>query len=110
VYVADRGGQVFRIADGQVTPMISGIRTGNPAGATMTTDESVLLVSALAPDQDSARVLVIELGSGAAGIITKVIENNSGSGGVHRANDVNFFAWADSSRSPRGGGVYGLHP
>jgi hypothetical protein len=63
-------------------------------------------VSALAPDKESARVLVIDLRTGEQGIITKVIEANTGSGGVHRAHDVNFFAWADSSSGatrPRGG-------
>ena len=128
VYVADQMasgnglGSVFQIENGTVTTIADQFRTGNPVGATLTLDESVLLVSAMAPDRDSAQVLVIELASGQQGIINKVIEANSGSGGVHRAHNVNVFAWADSTGgNPRrggnnnrgsgeSGGVYALEP
>lgn len=124
VYVADAAasgnglGSVFRIRDGVVETIADHFRAGAPVGATLTLDESLLLVSALDPDRDSAQVLLIELASGQKGVITTVISANSGSGGVHRAHNANFFAWADSTvRRPRGqdsqqgresAGVYGL--
>jgi hypothetical protein len=119
LYVADRLasgnglGSVFRLRAGRVEPLVERVRTGTPlAGATLTLDESVLLVSALASERDSAQVLVIELASGKQGLITKVIEANTGSGGVHRAQQRNLFAWADSRvrGQGQGGGVYALIP
>lgn len=119
LYVADRRasggelGSVFRISGANVEVIARDVRTGKPVvGAALTLDESALLVSALAPDRDSAQVLLIELGTLKQGIINKVIEANTGSGGVHRAHNRNFFAWADST-VPGGrlrGGVYALTP
>jgi DNA-binding beta-propeller fold protein YncE len=107
VYVVDRlaggGGlaAVFRIAGGEITTVATGLRTGERvAGAALTGDEQVLLVSAMAPDRPSAQVLGIVLGSGDKFVVTKEVEQHPGSGGVHRAAGSNTFVWADS-----GGGV-----
>jgi DNA-binding beta-propeller fold protein YncE len=111
VYVVDAAasgnglGSVFRIRDGVVESIADYFRAGAPAGATLTLDESVLLVSALDTNRDSAQVLLIELASGQKGVITTVISANSGSGGVHRAHNSNFFAWADAPAPGRRPGV-----
>lgn len=107
-------GSVFRMAVGGVLEQIAGpVRTGLPVvGAALTLDEQALLVSALAPDRDSAQVLLIELGTLKQGIVNKGIAANTGSGGVHRAHNRNFFAWADTTLPGMGrkGGVYALTP
>jgi hypothetical protein len=107
-------GSVFRIDGTAVETIASNFRTGKPVvGAALTLDESALLVSALAADRDSAQVLLIELASLQKGIVNKVIEANQGSGGLHRAHNRNFVAWADSPAGPgrqRSGGVYALTP
>lgn len=120
LFVADRrasggeSGGVFRISGGKVELIARDVRTGTPVvGATLTLDDSALLVSALAPDRDSAQVRLIELGTLNQAIVNKVIEANTGSGGVHRAHNRNFFAWADSTLPGPGrhrGGVYALTP
>ena len=125
VYVADRLasgndlGSVFRITGATVESIASNVRLGKPVvGATLTLDESTLLVSALAADRDSAQVLLIAVPGLEKGIVNKVIEANTGSGGVHRAHNRNVFAWADSTVGlgrQRGGGasqggVYALAP
>lgn len=121
VLVADRAaagagkGSVFRIRAGGKAEQIAGpVRTGTPVvGAALTLEESALLVSALAPDRDSAQVLLVETGSLKQGIVNKAIEANTGSGGVHRAHNRNVFAWADSTLpgpGRKGGGVYLLTP
>jgi len=118
LYVADRAaggnglGAVFRVQNGTVEKIADHFRAGTPVvGATLTMDDSLLLVSALAQDRDSAQVLVIDLASAQQGLITKVIEANTGAGGIHRAARQNIFAWADStSGKQRSGGVYAIRP
>jgi DNA-binding beta-propeller fold protein YncE len=118
LYVADRQaggngmGGVFRVAGGKVELIAGSFRPGGPVvGAALTQDEKALLVSALDTARDSAQVLLIELGSLKQAIVNKVIEANTGSGGIHRAYEGGVFAWADSGspRSPKGG-VYAIRP
>ena len=120
LYVADRLaagdglGSIFRIADGTIDTLAERVRLGNPVGLALTTDDALLLASALNPATGRAQVLLIDLASGQQAIINRVIEANSGSGGVHRAANTNVFAWADF-RGGRGGqgnegGVYVINP
>lgn len=112
LYVVDRAaagdglGSVFRIQDGAATTIADRVRTGQFPGTALTLDDSALLVSVLALHQDSAQVLVTVLGSGDQVIVNKVIAANQGAGGLHRAQNQNIFAWADSTNGPRGGHVY----
>lgn len=126
IYVVDilAGGNglaaVFQLDGSELTTIADDFRTGaDVAGATLLLDDSALLVSALARDEDSAQVLVITLPALDKMIVNKVIGMNQGSGGVHRAQNANYFAWADVTRgkkpggeqqSQNGGGVYGLQP
>lgn len=104
-YVIDRlaGGNglaaVFRLgADGALEQIADGFRTGDRvAGIALTSNDGVLLVSALAPDHAAAQVLGIVLASGDKFVVTKEVELHPGSGGVHRAHNSDTFAWADSS-------------
>jgi hypothetical protein len=127
VYVVDMAaagndlGAVFRIQNGAAEKLADQIRTSNwIAGAALTLDESILLVSNLHAEKGTAQVLAINLSTGDLGLINKGIANNTGAGGVHRAHRVNQFSWADltpiqpirprppylSSAPADGGGVY----
>jgi len=131
VYVVDLAasgnnlGTVYRIQNGKAEKLADQIRTsGSIAGAALTLDESALLVSNLQAEKGTAQVLVVNLSTGALGLINKGIASNTGAGGVHRAHRVNRFSWADCTcpRPPRlpvsgsvsggtssnGGGVYYL--
>jgi DNA-binding beta-propeller fold protein YncE len=104
VYVVDHdaSGQdsasVFRIKGGQVETIANHFRAGHLAGAALTQDNGALLVSALNAPADAAQVLLIKLASLEKGIVDKVISANLGSGGVHRAHNLNIFSWADYQR------------
>lgn len=115
VYVADRNGSgegwgsVFRIIDGKVEQIADYFRTGPVVGATLTLDQSLLLVSALDAGYDSAQVLAINLATGDKLAINKGIARNFGSGGVHRAHNRNIFAWADAPNPGRGRGCCAVY-
>jgi DNA-binding beta-propeller fold protein YncE len=131
VYVVDMDasgndlGAVYRIQKGTAEKLADQIRTsGWIAGAALTLDESILLVSNLHTEKGTAQVLAVNVSTGKLGLINKGIASNTGAGGVHRAHRVNQFSWADctcprpprlpiSSSSPsqasaNGGGVYSL--
>jgi DNA-binding beta-propeller fold protein YncE len=129
VYVMDLAasgndlGAVYRVQNGKAETLVDQIRTsGRIAGAALTLDESILLVSNLHKEQGTAQVLAVTLSTGAVSVINKGIATNTGAGGVHRAHRVNRFSWADitptlpirprppflSSAPSDGGGVYVL--
>jgi hypothetical protein len=62
--------------------LVDQIRTnGRIAGAALTLDESILLVSNLHKEQGTAQVLAVTLSTGAVGVINKGIATNTGAGG-----------------------------
>jgi DNA-binding beta-propeller fold protein YncE len=109
IYVADRLGggyglaTVFEIDGDRIDKIVGGFRAGDAViGATLLMDESALLISALAPDKDSAQVLVITLPGLKKFIVNKTIGDNTGSGGLHRAHNANVFAWSGTPLSRNG--------
>lgn len=100
-------GAVLRINDGQAIVMQSNVRTGGQlAGLTLTLDGSLLLVSSLHETDGTAQVLVLDLAAQQSSVINDVISANTGAGGLHRAHDVDVFAWADLTSGDLGGTVY----
>lgn len=102
-YVTDQGsgpgeGQVFRVSGGTVTPVLSHLRLGSPAGVTLANNDATLLVSSIDPATSSDQVLFLDLATGKTAVATKVIgANKNSSGGLHRARSAAVAAWADSS-------------
>jgi DNA-binding beta-propeller fold protein YncE len=92
IYLSDRAaaggsdGSVFKVDGSKVTVIVAKLRTGNPAGISLTQDESTLLVSALQLNSPSDQVLLIDLGTGQIGSITEVIAQNQNAGGLHSAH------------------------
>lgn len=101
-YVTDRGavpgrGSVFRIDAGAVTPVVSGVRLGAPAGVTLIDDDATLLVSSNDARTLADQLLFVDLATGTQAAATKVIGANiDSSGGLHRAADAKVLAWADT--------------
>lgn len=117
IYVADRAasgnglGTLFQIRNGVAEAIASNIRVGDPiSGLTLLQDQSLLLASTLHPDNGTAQVIMVNLGSMELALFNKVIGTNSGAAGLHRAHNGNFFAWADFRKNPGEGGVYYLKP
>jgi sugar lactone lactonase YvrE len=120
VYVVDKAagaggsGAVFRMQNGEISLIAEGFQTDVLiAGIALTEDGGALLISSLTADRSRAQVLVIVLASGDKLIVNKVIGENQGAGGLHKAHAANVFAWADSQAPIRNGSccrVYNVQP
>lgn len=84
------------------TLLLEGYIPGDTPGIALTADGGTLLISSLSASGTS-QVVLLTLASGETTVFDDVIRENSRSGGVHRARDVDVFAWADLN-SP--GSVY----
>ena len=106
-YVTDQGsgkgkGEVLKVSDGKVTPVLSDLRLGTPAGVTTVNDDATLLVSSIDAATLSDQVLFLDLASGKTAAATKVIgANKDSAGGLHRAHAAPVLAWADVQRPGR---------
>jgi hypothetical protein len=110
VFVADTSDSsqtavVYQISNGAVTPLLTGLRVGYPAGISITTDQSILMISAL--DKDTAHDVAIKytLKDGTIENFTSGIDQFEESAGLHRAKNVESYVWADSLAN-NGGTVY----
>jgi sugar lactone lactonase YvrE len=110
VFVADNAGgsaRVLRIRDQKVSVFVSEIGLGFPAGVALTSDDQTLLVSGLDPQTKHDVVYAVNLASRKVGQVKQGISGFSESAGLHRAHDVNVFAWADGQAN-RWGTVYSV--
>jgi DNA-binding beta-propeller fold protein YncE len=113
IYVADRSaggsgnGQVFEVTPLKVIPIVTKVKTGNPAGITLSQDGLYLMVSAFQADTQNDQVLVVNLADKRMTSVTSVVGENHNAGGVHRipAGKQNIFAWADLTAGSGGGGL-----
>ena len=81
------------------------VRMGNPAGITLTFDESLLLVSTLEPNARTSQVLVINTTTRDQGIVNKIVGVNTASGGLHRAHNNNVMVWCGVTAGSGGQGI-----
>ena len=110
VFVADNAGgsaRVLRVRDEKVSVLVSEIGLGFPAGIALTSDDRTLLVSGLDPQTKHDVVYAVNLASRKVGQVKQGISGFSESAGLHRAHDVNVFAWADGQAN-RWGTVYSV--
>lgn len=118
LYIADQGalgngfGTLFRYKPHSDLSRLSHrerlvdyVRMGNPAGITLTFDESLLLISSLDTTNRTSQVLVVNTTTKAQGIVNKVIGVNHASGGLHRAHNNNVMAWAGVTAGSNGDGI-----
>ena len=106
----DGESQILALDGDKLEPLADGIRLGYPAGIALTKDEKYLLVSGLQPQINSAVVYRIELATKEVSEFSSGIAENSESAGVHRAHNVDRYAWANSDEPDAdgngGGTVY----
>lgn len=110
VFVSDRAnsetgvGAVLRIEGGAVTSLVNNVRLGDPAGITLSPDESVLGVSSLHTTAGTCQVLLVNVANGMTSTFSDVISANRAAGGVHRAHGGTStdLAWADLGGGLRG--------
>lgn len=100
VYVSDHqtgnaSGKIFKITGTTVSTLIDQAYLGNPAGITLSPDESILLASAFQSDRMHDQVLLISLSDGRTGAVTKGVgENMKDSGGLHASpGKKNILSW-----------------
>jgi sugar lactone lactonase YvrE len=117
-YVIDTGsaingqalGSVVKVTpDGKTEIILEGLSLGHPAGIALVNDDSALLVSGLDPAQGTDRVYRVELGDRSVRQLSEKIGDFYESAGLHRARNVDVFAWADSHANGTGT-VYVLKP
>lgn len=101
IYVVDTVGSgntstLYVISGDVPSELVSGLRVGYPAGIALTLDESFLLVSGLDATLNSARVFRIDLDTLDIEALSEGIDQNSESAGVHRAHNVDTYAWANA--------------
>jgi sugar lactone lactonase YvrE len=103
VYVSDRGavpgqGQIFRVADGKTTPILTGVHLGSPGGVGLVHGDATLLVSTVDATTSADQLTFVDLATGRTGLATKGIGGNSDtSGGLHPAFNAPVVAWADTA-------------
>lgn len=81
------------------------VRMGNPAGITLTFDESLLLVSTLETSARTSQVLVINTTTHDQGLVNKIVGVNTASGGLHRAHNNNVMVWCGVTAGTGGQGI-----
>jgi sugar lactone lactonase YvrE len=105
VYVADHAGanaRVLRVRKDKVSVHVSDIALGFPAGVALTSDDKTLLVSGLDVVTKHDVVYAVNIGNGRLSRFTDGIDKFSESAGLHRAHNVDVFAWADSQANGAG--------
>lgn len=107
VFVIDAQGSdelasVVRIAEGEVSTVLPNIGVGFPAGIALVQNESALLISGLHPTNRTDLVYRVELDPFAVSEISAGIDGFSEPAGIHRAHDVDVYAWADAEANDTG--------
>jgi DNA-binding beta-propeller fold protein YncE len=103
IFIADQGrGEIFSLQNGVLSSVISGINTGSPAGIELSFDEKTLLISAEDATDNHSEVVLVNLQDQSSSLFDDVIKVNSASGGLHRAQNANVFAWCGVSAGTSG--------
>jgi DNA-binding beta-propeller fold protein YncE len=100
---------VYLVKGGTAEEFLGSLDVGYPLGLALSHDESTLFVSALSPETQTDLVLVVDIASkeiseytGDASDPAKDFSQFEESAGLHRAKDVDVFAWADSKAGTNG--------
>jgi len=116
VYVVDSGNvssaqslaSVIKISpEGKTEILIDGLSVGHPAGVALSNNEQTLLVSGFSNEKGTDVVFTVNLASKEVGEFTDKIADFTESAGLHRARNVDVFAWADS-HAQKTGTVYAV--
>lgn len=109
IYVVDtdgsgtRLGNVILVKAGAASEFVSNLQVGYPAGIALMKNDSTILVSGLDPTAQSDVVHQVEVATKAVTTNTfGTINAYAEAAGLHRAHNVDVFAWADSKATPGG--------
>jgi DNA-binding beta-propeller fold protein YncE len=118
VYVADSSGEngatLYKIDNGFVSEVASGMRFGHPAGIALVPSETAVLISGLDVRTGKSTVYKVEIATGMVASFNSGIAENSDSAGLHRARKASVYAWANAAGGSQretlspGGTVYVL--
>jgi len=118
-YVVDTGSEgaegvalasVVKVSrDGKIEVVADGLTVGHPAGIALVHDESAVLVSGFDGAEGTDRVFRVDLADRKVRRFGGPIAGFADSAGLHRARQVDVFAWADSQANGTGT-VYVLRP
>ncbi|HEX4621137.1 MAG TPA: hypothetical protein VH208_06185 [Myxococcaceae bacterium] len=93
---------VLQVSHGQVSALAQDLRVGYPGGIALSQDESAVLVSGLDPILRTDVVLRIAVAGGATTSLSHGIDTFQESAGLHRAQNAEVYAWADSAANNTG--------
>jgi sugar lactone lactonase YvrE len=102
---SDSSAQVVLVHAGAASVFYTGLSVGFPAGVSLPTDESAVLVSGIDPATGYAIVYAIDIATKNVATFQKGIEGNLNSAGLHRARNANIFSWADSTAGDSAQGI-----
>jgi hypothetical protein len=100
---------VVGASGGDAKVLVDRIGVGFPAGITLTHDESKLVVSGLDPETRTDLVYFVELSTEKLSALTETVSAFHEAAGLHRAQDTDVFAWADT-RANDTGTVFVIRP
>lgn len=101
-YASDRRGRVWRASpNSPPEQVLSNVGLGDPAGVALTADESTLLVSSVSTSGTSQLVL-LDTADLSITLVSDGIGANTESGGIHRAESGDTFAWVGIATSGEG--------
>lgn len=112
IYVANTSalgglGSIVRVKNGAGEVFVGDLRVGYPFGIALTADGSTLLVSGLSPETLTDVIWLIDTTSKEVTAASKGIDEYVEAAGMHRAKNVDVFAWADgrAQGSAKGSGT-----
>jgi hypothetical protein len=111
IFVADtqEGGGTGRVfivdANGTPSMLVENLTVGYPMGLALTADDSTLFVSGINPDDSTSQIVIVDVASGTTTVFGDVVGANDDSAGLHRAKDLDVFAWAGISGGAMGTGT-----
>jgi hypothetical protein len=100
---------IFRIEDGFVSPLVTGLHTGYPCGLALTRDDAALLVLARNAARGADEVIRIEVATLARSTLGAVTPGHDEPAGLHRAKSADVFALVDHE-AQEDGAVFLLAP
>ena len=108
LYVSDtdgsgnRLGAIVQVSNGTATSFVTNVGVGYPAGISITKDDSTVLLSGIDPSTSKDVVYLVDATTKAISTFNDTIGENLEAAGLHRAHNVDVYAWADLSAGSAG--------
>lgn len=93
---------LIAVQNGTAKVIANDIRGGYPCGVSITADEQTVLVSGYNAQTETDAVVVVDVATSQVSLLSNGIDQFTESAGLHRAKNLNRFAWADSKANKSG--------